>query len=288
MSSPAVTGFYHEKSGSIAYLAECPNTKHAVVIDAVMDFDETRARTHTTAADEIVRFVEERGLIVDYVLDTHPHADHLMAAAYLAERFDAPTAIGEHVCEIQSLWKDIYNWPADFPTDGRQWDRLFAHGERFEVGDVDFEVIHSPGHTLASITYACDGVAFVHDTLFQPDFGTARCDFPGGDASQLFRTIQRLLELPGGTRVFTGHDYRPGGREARWESTVAEQRESNVHLKDQPSESAFVAMRNARDESLGSLPQQMVFALQVNLRGGRLPAPEDNGVAYLRVPVNQL
>lgn len=287
MSQPTIRAFYEEPTGSVAYVASCPQTKKAVVIDAVWNFETASARTFTDSADEMLAYIRRENLDVQWILDTHPHADHLMAADYLRRALGAPTAIGEHVREVQSLWKDIYALPADFPTDGSQWNRLLSHGEVLNIGDLNLEVIHSPGHTLASVTYRIGDAAFVHDTLFQPDFGTARCDFPGGDASQLYRTIQTLLELPSSTRLFTGHDYRPGGRPPAWESTVAEQRASNVHLRDNPSESEFVAMRDARDAEL-SLPDNILMALQVNIRGGRLPEPEANGTSYLRIPVDRL
>jgi glyoxylase-like metal-dependent hydrolase (beta-lactamase superfamily II) len=229
--------------------------------------------------------IRQRGLTVDWILDTHPHADHFSAATYLQDQLGAPRAIGEKVIEVQKLWKGIYNFGEDFATDGKQWDRLFREGDTFAVGDLEGRVMFSPGHTLASITYVIGDAAFVHDTLFMPDFGTARADFPGADARRLWRSIQQILALPDDTRLFTGHDYRPGGREPRWESSVRKQREHNPHLQGM-DEDSFVEMRRERDAEL-PIPDQMLAALQVNTRGGRLPEPEGNGTAYLKIPLNQ-
>lgn len=285
-SSPEVTGFYDDKTGSVQYVVVDSSTARCAIIDPVWNYDETAARTSTESFDAITAFIAERGLTVEWILDTHPHADHFSAGVLLGERYGAPRAIGEKVIEVQKLWKDIYNFGDDYPTDGRQWDRLFADGDTFKLGNLDAHVMLSPGHTLASITYVIGDAAFVHDTLFMPDSGTARADFPGGDARTLFRSIQRILELPDATRIFVGHDYRPDGRDARWESTVAEQRATNTHLRDDPSEDEYVAMREARDATL-PLPALMLAALQVNTRGGRLPEPEDNGCSYLKIPLNQ-
>lgn len=283
---PDVTGFYHAPSGSIVYLVADPASAHAAIVDPVLDYDEKAGRVSTQSADAMLRAIADRGLKIDWILDTHPHADHFSAAAYLKEKLGAPTAIGEKVVEVQRLWKDIYNEP-DFPTDGAAWDKLFADGETFSVGSLPGRVIHSPGHTLASITYVIGDAAFVHDTLFQPDFGTARADFPGGSAAVLYDSIQRILALPDATRLFTGHDYRPNGRPAQWESTVAEQKRGNVHLTKCPTRESYVALREARDKSL-PMPALILHALQVNLRGGRLPQPESNGRSYLRIPIGAL
>ena len=226
----------------------------------------------------------EQELRVAWILDTHPHADHLSAAAYLNEKTAAPTGIGERVVEVQRLWKDIYNLPGAFRTDGSQWGRLFADGDRFAIGELEVEVVFSPGHTLASVTYVAGNAAFVHDTFLMPDYGTARCDFPGGDARQLWRTLRRLLSLPDETRLFVGHDYMPGGRAPAWESSIAEQRTSNIHLRAARTEEEFVALREERDSRL-PMPKLILHALQVNIAGGRLPAPENNGKRYLKLPL---
>ncbi|MES1926170.1 MBL fold metallo-hydrolase [Salinisphaera sp. T31B1] len=285
MTRPEVVGFFDRKTFSVQYICIDIESGRCAIIDPVLNYDEASATTSTESADEIATFVKKRGLTVDWILDTHPHADHLSAAFYLQGIFDAPRGIGEHVIDVQKLWKNIYNFGDDFKTDGRQWDRLFADGDTFTVGNLDARVMHSPGHTLASITYVIGDAAFVHDTLFQPDFGTARADFPGGDAATLYRSIQAILELPDDTRLFTGHDYMPDGREPRWESTVAEQRANNPHLQD-IDEAAYVALRNKRDAEL-PLPALMLAALQINTRGGRLPEPEDNGTAYLKIPLDR-
>jgi glyoxylase-like metal-dependent hydrolase (beta-lactamase superfamily II) len=282
---PDVKGFYESRTGSIQYVVSDPTTGRSVIIDPVLDVDEKSGATVTRSADMILNYVYENSLTVEWILDTHPHADHFSAAGYLSEKTGAPTGIGEHVVRVQALWKRIYNWPA-FPADGSQWDRLFKDGERFRIGQLDAEVIFSPGHTPASITYVIGDAAFIHDTIFMPDSGTARADFPGGNASVLWKSIQRILGLPDETRLFTGHDYQPGGREARWESTVAEQKRSNPHLASK-NEAEFVALRNARDTML-PMPKLILHALQVNIAGGRLPDPEANGTRYLKFPLNSL
>jgi glyoxylase-like metal-dependent hydrolase (beta-lactamase superfamily II) len=283
---PDVTGFFHADTFSIAYIVADPATRRAAIIDPVLDYDERAGRVWTDFADAMLALVLERNFEVDWILDTHPHADHLSAASYMKEKLGAPIAIGEHIRKVQALWKDIYNF-SDFCADGSQWNRLFADGETFQIGSLETRVMHSPGHTLASITYVVGDAAFVHDTLFQPDFGTARSDFPGGSAVDLYRSIQAILSLPEDTRLFTGHDYQPGGRAARWESTVGEQKRENIHLKGNPSEAEFVKMRSERDRSL-SMPRQILHALQVNMNGGRLPEPEGNGRVYLKIPVGAL
>ena len=283
---PEVTGFYDERTGSIQYVVADPATKRCAIVDPVLDYDEKSAATATTHADTVLKFIAGKGYEVEWILDTHPHADHFTAAAYLRQKTGAPTAIGEKVVEVQKLWKDFYNRP-DFPADGSQWDRLFADGETFRVGDIDAKVMFSPGHTLASITYVIGDAAFVHDTLFMPDSGTARADFPGGSASQLWKSIQAILALPDATRIFTGHDYRPGGREPLWESTVAEQKARNIHMSVHKTEAAFVEAREARDRTL-PMPKLILHALQININAGRLPEPEDNARRYLKIPLNLL
>ena len=282
---PDVKGFYDPRTFSIQYVVSDPATKTCAIIDPVLDFDERSGSTATTSADAILTYVRETGLTVAWILDTHPHADHFSAAQYLKEKTGAPTAIGKQVVAVQRLWKDLYNWPK-FAADGSQWDKLFANGERFKLGTLDVSVMFSPGHTLASITYVIGDAAFVHDTLFMPDGGTARADFPGGSAKALWASIQAILALPDDTRLFTGHDYQPGGREPRWESTVAQQKQANAHVVGL-DEAAFVALREARDKTL-SMPKLILHALQVNIHGGRLPEPESNGRRYLKVPLDAL
>jgi len=230
--------------------------------------------------------VEANGLKVEWILETHPHADHFSAAHYIRSRTGGSTAIGSHIVEVQALWKRFYNWP-DFPADGSQWDRLFSAGDRFNIGKLSGTVMFSPGHTLASITYVIGDSAFVHDTMFMPDGGTARCDFPGGSAEQLWQSIAEILALSDETRVFVGHDYQPGGREPLWESTVGDQKRHNIHISLCSSQTDFVAMRNARDKTL-PMPRLILAALQVNMNGGRLPEPEANGMRFLKIPLNAL
>ncbi|MBN9468716.1 MAG: TIGR01244 family phosphatase [Bosea sp.] len=283
--SPQVKGFYEPRSGSVQYVVADPATARCAIIDPVLDFDEKSGATATVSADTILAYVAQQGLTVEWILDTHPHADHFSAAAYLKAKTGAPTAIGAEVVAVQRLWKDFYNWP-DFPADASQWDKVFAAGERFRLGSLEASVLFSPGHTLASVSYLIGDAAFVHDTLFMPDSGTARADFPGGSAKALWASIEAILALPDETRLFTGHDYRPGGRAARWESTVGEQKRANPHIAGQ-DEASFVALRQARDKTL-PMPKLILHALQVNIRGGRLPEPEGNGRRYLKIPLDAL
>ena len=285
-SQPIVRGFYDDQTGSVSYVVADPQTKKCAVIDPLLSFDRNSCSFATQPADEIATHIRERGLIPEWVLDTHPHADHLSAVAYLGERLGVPTGIGEQTLAVQAIWSDIYNIP-DLEVGGRDyWDHMFADGHCFNLGASEVRVIFSPGHTAASVTYVVGDAAFVHDTLFMPDAGTARADFPGGNARALYRSIQSILALPPTTRLFTGHDYRPGGREPRWESTVAEQRATNIHLRDSGGEDGFVRLREERDRTL-PLPAMMLFALHVNLRGGRLPKPEANGTSYLKLPIDR-
>ncbi len=282
---PQVKGFFDKRTSSVQYVVSDPATGMCAIVDPVLDFDEKSGSTATINVDAILDYVRDNSLTVEWILDTHPHADHFSAAQYLKERTGAKTAIGEHVTDVQKLWKGIYNWP-ELATDGSQWDRLFVEGETFRIGSIDARVLFSPGHTLASITYVVGDAAFVHDTIFMPDSGTARADFPGGDARALWKSIQNILALPDETRIFTGHDYQPGGRAPRWESTVADQKKYNSHLAG-ASEEAFVALRTKRDKTL-PMPKLILHALQVNIRGGRLPEPEANGKRYLKFPLDAL
>jgi glyoxylase-like metal-dependent hydrolase (beta-lactamase superfamily II) len=281
---PIVQGFYERITSSVQYVVADPETKRCAIIDPVLDFEEKSGSIATRSVDTMLTHIGARGYTLEWILDTHPHADHLSAAAYLKEKTGVPIGIGARIVEVQKLWKEIYNFP-DFPADGSQWDKLFADGETFKIGNCPVEVIHSPGHTLASITYVAGDAAFIHDTLFMPDGGTARADFPGGDAAELWRSIQRIIELPSKTRLFTGHDYTPSSRIPAWESTVAEQKAKNTHLRKVFNEADYVDMRNGRDKTL-PLPNLMLLALQVNINGGRLPEPESNGRRYLKVPID--
>jgi glyoxylase-like metal-dependent hydrolase (beta-lactamase superfamily II) len=284
---PIVQGFFEKRTNSVQYVVADPETKRAAIIDPVLDFDPKSGATAARSADELLAYIEREGFILEWILDTHPHADHFSAAGYLKDKTGVPTAIGEKVVDVQKLWKGIYNLPDSFPTDGSQWDRLFADGERFTIGNLDVEVMFTPGHTLASIAYVVGDAAFIHDTLFMPDGGTARADFPGGSAHTLWKSIQRIMALPDDTRLFTGHDYMPGGREPQWESTVGQQRHENTYLVKVQTEDEFVALREARDREL-PMPKLILHSLQVNIRGGRLPEPESNGRRYLKIPLGAL
>ncbi|AWC24072.1 Beta-lactamase hydrolase-like protein [Aminobacter sp. MSH1] len=286
VQKPEVSAFFDPRTFSVQYVVADPATRKCAIIDPVLDFDEKSGATATGNADRILDFVEEQGLTVEWVLDTHPHADHFSAARYLKSRTGARTAIGERVIDVQKLWKAIYNWP-DLATDGSQWEKLFAEGETFSIGELPAKVLFSPGHTLASITYVVGDAAFIHDTLFMPDSGTARADFPGGSAKRLWQSIQEILSLPDDTRLFTGHDYQPGGRQPRWESTVAEQKARNTHISRLATEAEFVALRETRDRTL-PMPKLILHALQININGGRLPEPEANGKRYLKFPLDAL
>ena len=282
---PQVKGFFDPRTWSVQYVVSDPGTGKCAIIDPVLDFDEKSGATATRNADTMLSYVAEQGLTVEWILETHPHADHLSAAQYLKEKTGAPIAIGARVVDVQHMWQGIYNWP-DLRTDGSQWDRLFSDGDTFKVGSIEARVMFSPGHTLASITYLIGDAAFIHDTIFMPDSGSARADFPGGDARILWKSIQNILELPDETRLFTGHDYQPDGREPKWESTVGEQKRTNAHLAG-VNEEAFATLRVARDRTL-PMPKLILHALQVNIQAGRLPEPEANGKRYLKFPIGAL
>jgi glyoxylase-like metal-dependent hydrolase (beta-lactamase superfamily II) len=283
--APRVAAFFERRTCSVQYVVSDPSTRECAIIDPVLDYDEKSGSTATESADRLLLHVSEQRLTPTWILDTHPHADHLSAIDYLKQRTGARTGIGERVVDVQKLWKTIYDLPDTFPTDGSQWDRLFEDGDRFTIGELEVQALFSPGHTLASVTYAVGDAAFIHDTLLMPDFGTARCDFPGGDARQLWQSLQRILALPDDTRLFVGHDYMPGGREPAWESTVAEQRRKNVHIQQARDESQFVELRQARDSKL-PMPKLILHALQVNIAAGRLPTADANGTRYLKIPLN--
>lgn len=286
-NSPEVTGFYEPDTGSIQYVVADPATKKAALIDVVHNFDPKSAATNTKSADQIAEFVKKQGLEVTWVLDTHPHADHFMASSFLKQRFAAPNGIGEKVREIAKIWERLYHMPDAFYPE-RDFDRLFADGETFEIGELPVRVMLSPGHTLGSITYIVGGdAAFVHDTFMQPDAGTSRADFPGGSAAELYDSLRTILSLPSDTRLFVGHDYGTAERdEPAWESTVAEQREGNIHVGGGVSRADYVKLREGRDATL-ALPDRMLSALQVNLRAGRLPEPESDGQRYLKIPLDR-
>jgi glyoxylase-like metal-dependent hydrolase (beta-lactamase superfamily II) len=287
MSAPAVTAFFDEATFTVSYLAADPNTGHAAIIDPVLDFDPASGRTSTVSADKVIEFVGNNGLTVDWILETHVHADHLSAAPYLQNKLGGKIAIGGNVAAVQEAFRDVFNIE-DLATDGGQFDHLFADGDEFQVGSMAGSIIATPGHTPACITYVVGDAAFVGDTLFMPDFGTARTDFPGGDAGTLYDSIQKIFALPAETRLFMCHDYKaPGRDEFAWETSVAEQRERNVHVNGGVSRDEFIAMREGRDAELG-MPKLMLPSIQVNVRAGRLPEPESNRVRYLKIPLDIL
>ncbi|UEM19136.1 MBL fold metallo-hydrolase [Skermanella mucosa] len=285
---PEVIPFFDEATNTVSYVVVDPATRAAALVDSVLDFDPKSGRTSTASADRLVATVDERGLTVEWILETHIHADHLSAAPYLKEKLGGRIGIGEHIREVQKVFRTLFNMEPAFVTDGRQFDHLFADGERFRIGGLEGRAIHTPGHTPADMTYVVGDAAFVGDTLFQPDYGTARCDFPGGDAHALYRSIRRILDLPPETRLFTGHDYKPPGRDHfAWESTVSRQRACNIHVHDGVGEEEFVALREARDRTL-DMPKLIIPSIQVNVRAGRLPPPEDDGRRYLKIPIDAL
>ncbi len=283
-----VTAFFDPATFTYSYVVSDPETHRCALIDPVLNYDPASGRSTFTAADALIRHVLEHELEVQWLLETHVHADHLSAAPYLKERLGGRLAIGDRITAVQESFGKLFNTGSEFATDGRQFDCLFRDGDTFEVGNIRAQAIHTPGHTPACMTYVIGDAAFVGDTLFMPDYGTARCDFPGGDARTLYRSIQKLFMLPGETRVFMCHDYGAPGREAfRYETTIAAEREHNVHIHSGISEDQFVAMRIARDATL-AMPTLILPAVQVNMRGGRLPEPESNGTRYLKIPLNVL
>ncbi|WP_439639134.1 MBL fold metallo-hydrolase [Nevskia sp.] len=286
-----VEGHFDPATSTISYLVLDRSTGQCAIVDSVLDYDPKSGRTATTSADALIRRVEELGARVQWHLETHVHADHLSGAHYLRERLGGQIAIGDQIRTVQTAFGTLFNADARFARDGSQFDRLFHDGDRFAIGSLEARVLHTPGHTPACLTYVVsDGVdhaAFVGDTLFMPDYGTARCDFPGGDARTLYRSINKVLSLPAATTLYMCHDYPPNGRAPRWTSTVAEERAHNVHVRDGISEDAFVAMRTARDATL-AMPVLILPSVQVNMRAGELPEPEANGMRYLKIPLNAL
>lgn len=284
---PMVKTFFDEATFTASHVAYDPSTGKAAVIDSVLDYDAASGRTTTESADHIVAFVRDTNLTVEWILETHVHADHLTAAPYLKERLGGRTAIGDQIDVVQRTFAEVFNAESAFKRDGSQFDTLFADGDHFKLGSIDANVMHTPGHTPACSTIVIGDAAFVGDTLFMPDYGTARCDFPGGDARTLYRSIQKIFALPGATRLFMCHDYKaPGRDEFAWETTVQDERDNNIHVGSGASEDEFVAMREARDKTL-SMPKLILPSVQVNMRAGDMPPAESNGVSYLKMPINQ-
>ena len=286
--SPAITPFFDEATNTVSYVVSDPETQRAAVIDSVLDFDHASGSTDTRSADAIVAHVRDAGLTVDWVLETHVHADHLSAAPYLQDKLGGQIGIGAEITTVQETFGKIFNEGTEFQRDGSQFDQLFREQDRFAVGNLSGFVMHTPGHTPACMTFVIGDAAFVGDTLFMPDFGTARCDFPGGSAEMLWESIQKILSLPDETRLFMCHDYKaPGRDEYAWETTVAEQKAQNVHIGGTATKEDFVEMRQTRDAKLGA-PKLILPSLQVNMRAGNMPTPENNGVTYLKTPINAL
>ena len=285
MSKPVVKAFFDEATFTVTYVVSDPATSCAAIIDPVLDYDAASGRTSTTSADAVAAYVQENKLGVDWILETHVHADHLSGAPYLKEKLGGQTAIGKHVMAVQETFKAVFNL-ADLVTDGSQFDQLFSDGDTFPVGEIEGRVIATPGHTPACITYVIGDSAYVGDTLFMQDFGTARTDFPGGSAAELYASIQKILSLPDDTRLFMCHDYKAPGRDTfAWETTVAKQRDANIHINKNVSEQEFIAMREGRDKELG-MPKLLLPAIQVNVRAGQLPETEDNNIRYLKIPLD--
>jgi glyoxylase-like metal-dependent hydrolase (beta-lactamase superfamily II) len=282
--APTIQAFFDEPTNTVSYLVADPETKRAAIVDPVLDYDHASGKASTHSADLVLDVAKKDGLTVDWVLETHAHADHLSGAPYIKLKTGAKVGIGEHIRDVQKIFRPVFN-ATDLSGDGSEFDRLFADGERFKLGSLDVEVMHVPGHTPADIAYKIGDAVFVGDTLFMPDYGTARADFPGGDARTLYRSIKRLLTLPPETRLFMCHDYKAPGRDHyAWETTVAEERAHNPHVKDGISEEDFVAMREERDATLAA-PHLLMPSIQVNMRAGHLPPADANGVQYLKIPV---
>jgi glyoxylase-like metal-dependent hydrolase (beta-lactamase superfamily II) len=285
MSTPDITAFHDPATGTVSYLVADPATKKAAIIDPVLNYEANSGRTSTTSADEVLAAARQRGLTVQWVLETHVHADHLTASAHVKQITGAQSAIGAEIEKVQKAFGQLFNILSSTPISVGDFDKVFRDGESFTIGSLTAKVIHTPGHTPACLTYLIGDAAFVGDTIFMPDYGTARCDFPGGDAAALYQSIQKILSLPDSTRIFVGHDYGTGGREIAWETTVAAEKQANIHVGGGKSIGDFVEMRKARDKTL-PLPNLILPSVQVNIRGGRLPTPEANGIAYLKMPIN--
>ncbi|WP_171100196.1 MULTISPECIES: MBL fold metallo-hydrolase [unclassified Ruegeria] len=286
--TPIVKAFFDPHTFTVSYVVQEPEGSACAIIDSVLDFDHASGRTDTGSADQIIDYVKSNGLKVDWILESHVHADHLSAAPYLQEKLGGKIGIGENIVVVQDTFGKVFNEGTEFQRDGSQFDALFTEGESFHIGQMRGDVLHTPGHTPACMTYVIGDAAFVGDTLFMPDFGTARCDFPGGSSEQLYKSIQKILSLPDETRVFVGHDYKaPGRDEYAWQTTVGEQKALNVHIGQGRSIEEFVEMRDARDATL-SMPRLILPSLQVNMRAGNMPPADENGDVFMKIPVNKL
>lgn len=287
MSRPTVTHFHHAASGTLSYVVSDPASGAAAVIDPVLGFSVVSGRTDVSPSQALLDHIDAHSLTLEWILETHAHADHLSGAPYLRQHSAGKVCIGAGICAVQAHFGKVFNCGADFTADGRQFDTLFEDGDTFSLGDIECRVIGTPGHTSDSVTYVIGDAAFVGDTLFMPDFGTARCDFPGGDAARLYDSIQTILALPADTRLFMCHDYPPAERPLRWETTIAEQIADNIHVGGGRSRDDYIALREARDAQL-DLPALLLPAIQVNIRAGELPPADDNAVRYIRIPIDQL
>jgi glyoxylase-like metal-dependent hydrolase (beta-lactamase superfamily II) len=285
---PDVKAFFDPATFTVSYVVSDPATKQAAIVDSVLDYDPKSGRTSKASADAVIDYVRAQGLTVQWILETHVHADHLSAAPYLKEQVGGQLAIGSNIRTVQDVFGKVFNAGTEFQRDGSQFDRLFEDGEIFQLGSIEARALHTPGHTPACMTYVIGDAGFVGDTLFMPDYGTARCDFPGGDARELYRSIRKIYALPDETRLFMCHDYLPEGREEyQWETTVAAQKAHNIHVHEGVSEDAFVAMREKRDATL-AMPVLILPSVQVNMRAGHFPPPDENGLTYLKIPVDAL
>lgn len=284
---PVIQPFFDVVTGTITYIVFDVPGGHAAIIDPVLDYDPKSGRTHTALADQVISFIAQQKLAVDWILETHAHADHLSAAHYLKSKLGGRIAIGEHIKVVQNVFKGMFNLGADFAVDGSQFDHLFTDNEEFNVGQLTARALFVPGHTPADIAYQFDDAIFVGDTLFMPDIGSARCDFPGGNAETLYQSVQRLFTFPDNTRLFMCHDYPPADRAPAWQTTIGSQRKNNIHLHNGVNQENFVQIRQARDATL-DMPVLILPSVQVNIRAGKLPAAESNGVSYLKIPLNLL
>lgn len=288
MSIPEVAGFFDLPTNTISYIVTDPETKRCAVIDSLLDFDQASGRTKTKSADKLVEYIQQNELTCEWIIDTHVHADHLTAAPYIREQIGGRTAIGDKISIVQRVFGEVFNEGQTFHTDGSQFDHLFKPGESYRVGNIEARALPTPGHTPACMTHLIGDAMFVGDTLFMPDYGTARCDFPGGDAGTLYDSIQMLFDFPDDTRMFLCHDYKaPGRHDFVWETTIGAQKHSNIHVKDGISRDAFIKMRNERDATL-SMPKLILPSVQINMRAGEMPPPEDNGIRYMKIPINAL
>ena len=286
LTEPQIQAFFDEATNTITYLLRDPGSNACAVIDSVLDFDYASGRTDTRSADAVIQAIKDQGLDLRWILETHVHADHLSAAPYIQQALGGRIGIGARITTVQETFGKIFNEGTEFQRDGSQFDRLFVEGDTFDIGQLQGSVLHTPGHTPACLTYVIGDAGFVGDTLFMPDFGTARCDFPGGSADVMFDSVQKILALPDETRIFVGHDYKAPGRDSyAWETTVGAQKALNIHIGAGKSRAEFVALRQARDATL-AMPRLIIPSLQVNMRAGQMPEPEENGVSYLKVPVN--